>query len=459
MMAMMRKRFAIHWVGASIILILAIWLSSGTMAPYAATDPWPLVLEPCHYLANIDHFHFEAVFRMIDADEPETWFGSVVLRRILYPALAYPFVKTFGLLVGGLVATVALHLSAMMVFVTYVRRGIGDRGAAAVLWLLATYPGITYWAGLPYAYASIVPGTLFLLILLDRLSRAETPPDVLRGALLMGVIFLAYDFLPFFAPATILLLLLQKRWLHIVPAVAGLLIPTAAVAITFAIMQVPIVNSNSGTYLTVIDAYLSPSSYGMEWLALLARLPLILGSNFIFSNMIFLSLLALLGWVLAHRWGRKVVELPELALAIAILAVFLVNNLAPPYYGWQMRGEWIARLYQPLFVVLLLIVARVTELAAGRVRTVWSTVVVLTIVANASIAFGPATRNPLAAFAYHKFYAHSPPEALLTNMERFGRRPLGFCRTSHEWDDISDPRTSLNRSTFMYRYPPAPGQK
>lgn len=450
------RPFTIHAAAASVLLGLAIWLSSGTMAPYAAMDPWPLVLEPCHYLANIDHYHFEAVFRMIAADAPETWFRSVVLRRILYPILAYPFVRGFGLLAGGLIATIALHLVAVNAFAVHVRRRIGDRGAVAVLWLLATYPGITYWAGLPYSYVAIVPGTLFLLILLDRLNEAEAAQDVLRPALVMGIVFLAYDLLPFFVPAAVILLATRRRWSHLVPAVAGLLIPTAAVGIAFAVMQVPLINSNTGTYLRIVEAYLDPTAYGAEWLALLARAPLVLVSNFAYSNMIFLPLLAALGWVLGRRQGARLLELPELALAAAILAVFLANNLAPPYEGWQMRGEWIARLYQPLFAVLLVVVARVTELMSGRLRRAWTAAVVLTVLANGSIAFGPALGNPLAGFAYHKFYAHAPPETLLTNLERFGRRPLGFCGTSHAWDGIADPRTAQNRPPFMYRYPPRP---
>lgn len=149
-----------------------------------------------------------------------------------------------------------------------------------VLWLLATYPGITYWSGLRTLTSPSCREQL------DRLSRSEAWADVLRAALLMGVVFLAYDFLPFFGAAAILLLFVQKRWRPIIPALAGLLIPTMAVALMFAMMQVPLANSNTGTSLTVIAAYLNPASYGTEWLVLLARLPVVLLSNFIYSNMI-----------------------------------------------------------------------------------------------------------------------------------------------------------------------------
>ena len=154
-------------------------------------------------------------------------------------------------------------------------------------------------------------------------------------------------------------------------------------------------------------------------------------------------------------WRRKIalLELPERTLLLAGGLLFLLLNAAPPYYGWQMRGYWLARLYQPLVVVLLMIVARLTQGLEGSSFARWRMAVAAAAMLNASVAFGPLLMNPLAGWLYHKFYVHSPPGSLLLNMSRFGRRPLGFCDHDHRWDDLPNPNTPYNRPPFMYRYP------
>ena len=152
-----------------------MWLSTGTMAPYAATQQYPAVLEPCHYLVSIDHEHFTAVYHFISGDEPSVWGFSVVLRRLLFPLLSFPLTRIFGILAGGVMASFALQILGVTGFAFFVRRRVGESAAIAVLWLLATYPGITYWSGLPYSYVTIVPGSLACLMLLYRVQVAATP--------------------------------------------------------------------------------------------------------------------------------------------------------------------------------------------------------------------------------------------------------------------------------------------
>jgi len=91
-----------------------------------------------------------------------------VLRRILYPLLAYPFMKVLGFGAGGLVANVLLAVGSLLVFWPALRRRTGSKAPPALLALLATYPGWMYWAGLPYSYAIIVPLCLLCMILLWR---------------------------------------------------------------------------------------------------------------------------------------------------------------------------------------------------------------------------------------------------------------------------------------------------
>ena len=84
-------KFRVHLIAASLLMVIAIWLSSGTMYPYAATWAFPIVSKSCGYLFNIDHGAYRAAFDMLDGAPRAAWEWSVVLRRILYPLVAFPF--------------------------------------------------------------------------------------------------------------------------------------------------------------------------------------------------------------------------------------------------------------------------------------------------------------------------------------------------------------------------------
>lgn len=430
----------------------AIWLSTGTMAPYAATAEFPRILEPCHYLINVDHDQFAAVSAMIAGDPSGEWAGSVVLRRVLFAIVAYPLVQTMGFMNGGVIASILVHIIALAAFGAFVRRRVGDRGAFAATWLLATYPGVTYWAGLPYSYVAIVPGSLFAMILLYRLSDVATFRQAVRAALFLGILFTAYDLAAFFGPAAILVLIACRRSRWIAAVAGSMAIPTLLVFSMLLWLGFPLMNSNTAGYRTVLLAYLQPRDLHL-WGSYLAELPAVLLATFFFGNMIFLPLLFVAAAIVAWRRRVSLTEWPEKALLLAALALFLFANAAPAYYGWQLRGAWIARLYQPVFVAFLIAIARITQQLAAPAMRAWPAAVAIAALANASIAFGPVLMNPLAAYAYHKFYIHSPPQSLIVNLQRFGRRPLGVCSTSHAWDHIPNPNTAMNRPAFMYRYP------
>lgn len=446
----MTPRLKLHGAAAGAVLVLAIWLSSGTLSPIANTVAHPRIEEPCHYLLNVDHYHWVAIFSMLRGEPVEMWVGSVMLRRLLFHVIALPFVNVFGVLAGSLIASCLIHLVAVGGFALFVAKRIGETAAITVLWLLATYPGITYWAGLPYAYVVIVPGSIACFLLLYRLQAAETAREVAIASLLMSVIFLGYDLFAFFGPAAILILLARRRFAWIVIACAGMASMLVLVGLMFFAMGVPIMNSSTGNYPGILGAYLHPELG--PWLGYVLRVPAVLLSNFFASNFIVLPLLFCVAVIVARRWGIAVFERPDIALLVAAAALFLFNNAAPPYYGWQLRGHWIARLYQPIFVVMLIVIARVAQRAG---TGAWRAAVVAAVVVNGSLAFGPVMKNPAAAHVFHWFYAHSTSEAMLVNLERFGRRPLGVCSTNHAWDNIPDPNTPWNRPPYIYRYPPS----
>ncbi len=439
-----------HLAAAALVLVAGIWLSSGTMAPYAATVGNPPSLEPCHHLINVDHRHHLAPFFLLRGFPPEYWERSVVLRRILYPIVAYPFVLAAGFMWGGLIANAVINVAALVGFARYIGRRFGPAAAISIAWLLSTYPGITYWAGLPYGYAAIVPASIVCLIMLYRLDEAQRMREVLEAALLMGIAFLAYDLLPFFLPAAVLTLVLRRRWTWAGAAAVVSVLPSLALTGTYWAMGVDLARANSSIYMTIVQSYLFPAM-SAEWASFLARVPLVLASNFFYGNFVFLPALFAAFLLIARRSRLEIFRVPELALLVTALAIFLFNNAAPLYDGWQMRGEWIARLYQPVFVVMLAVVAR---LIAARPRAILPRgLVVATILANALVVAGPVTLTPLGPYLYHKFYAHSPGHLFLENMRKFGRRPLGICNPSHESHNV-EPATAPagRRPSFMYRY-------
>jgi hypothetical protein len=416
-----------HLVGASVLLALAIWLSSGTMAPYASTFYRPIVSKPCQYLYNVDHPLHEAAFWMLDGQPPERWQSSIVLRRILFPLLAYPLMKVAGFEVGGFVASLLCHLAAMAALALFLRRRYGDGAATAGVWLLAVYPGITYWAALPYANAAIVPASIALYILLASLEKEVGLGATALRCAAMGLLFTAYDLAPFFGVAALLVLFRRRRFAHLpVAAVCMAAAPLVTGLILKLAFHVAWTNRNTAAYGIVAAAYLHPPALGV-WARSLSDFPLVAMANFFFSNFLFLPVLFLAVVVITQRS----LTLPEGALLVAVAAVFLFNNLAPPYVAhWQMRGFFIPRLYQPLFVGLLVYVAR----ALGDRRALppfkahlLLAVSVLALAANASIAFGPIVRSGWAGPIYQHFYPHSGVQAMDDNLAKYGRRPLGFC--------------------------------
>jgi hypothetical protein len=130
-------------------------------------------------------------------------------------------------------------------------------------------------------------------------------------------------------------------------------------------------------------------------------------------------------WV---RFDRVAFDRVEGAILASTLAVFLVNNLAPPYPSWQMRGMWIPRLYQPAFVAFVLYVVRIADTTTGATRRVLVSAIVLCAVLNGAIVASPLLGWRPGQTVYARFYKHAPIDMMEKNLETFGRRPLGFCR-------------------------------
>ncbi|HEY4588339.1 MAG TPA: hypothetical protein VII86_03890, partial [Thermoanaerobaculia bacterium] len=293
------------WLSAACLLLaLGAWANTGTLAPYGATLDKPYVLDPCKYLLNIDHFHFQATFRMLDGAPRDQWEFSVVLRRILYPLLAYPFMKVWGFIGGGLIANVLLAAGSLALFWHALRRRLGTAPPPALLALLATYPGWFYWAGTPYSYAIIVPASLVCLVILWRVEELTTWRQALLAGLGLGILFTGYDLLPFFGAAAVLLLLWRRLWPSCAVLAAAMLLPTVATSVLlWKVFRVPFRNSNTEAYFNVLKSYMSPVDLHAWW-GLLWNVPEAALSNALYSNFLLLPLLVLLALLASRRLPR-----------------------------------------------------------------------------------------------------------------------------------------------------------
>lgn len=421
------------WYGLLVIgIALTVWLGSGSIAPYASSHRTPRLNE-CGYLLNLDHPHFLATFSMLNGEPRSTWEWSVVLRRILYPLLAFPWMKLLGFEAGGFFASMIINSLAGLFLVRHVLRVTGHTAAFVTGALLVMYPGITYWGGLPYGYSVIPALVIGCFISLSKIASGPCLTRVLVWSGIIGICCTGYDLLPVYAPATVLVLIYLRRFSLILPAVGAMVLPTVAVALYLSYFKgVALTNSNSGIYLSIISAFLSPSAaLYHEWFNLILAAPYIFAHNFLFSNFFALPV----AFILVYGVGRFLFGAPlsvvEWSVAMATILVWSINNFAPPYSGWQMRGVWIARIYQPIFIVFMMYIGRAFAMTGSHLvaRTGMGMAIMACIVAHWLVVVGPlfGLVKP-ADKVYYEFYHHSQPGDFALNIDMYGARPLGFCQ-------------------------------
>ncbi|MEN9662995.1 MAG: Dolichyl-phosphate-mannose-protein mannosyltransferase [Verrucomicrobiota bacterium] len=425
------RRWHLHLAGATLLFFAGLYCSTGTLTPYANTSI-PHVAKGTGYLYNPDHIHFHALFNFMDGRDRSTWDNALFLRRILYNVMAYPFMKAAGWEVGGTLASIVFNVAAFVIFVRALRRRVGETGAIFTAWILALYPGAGYWGGLPYQHALIVPGSLLLMLVLVSLAEDSGWRPVILGSVLLGLANLGYEFFMFFLPASLLLLVWQRRWLA---AIVSVFLQALPLVLWILILKYGFAqsmgNSNSASFGAIAGSYLNIGDPA-RWRAILELAPevgynLFFGANFLFLPALFLAVVAL------NAVTSRIRQHPaELTLLLAGLALFLFNNLAPEYISsWQLRGTWIARIYQPVFPAFLWFMARWWQHlpALGRwTRAALYSPVLLALGGNALIVFGPILDNPhgLSEVAFYRFYDHANHANYTANLLKFGRRPLGF---------------------------------
>ena len=130
------SRWRWHLFGAAALFCLGLYLNTGTLAPYGNTNlPW---IDPrTGYAYNTDHPHFRVLFDFVDGKGRSVWDHALFLRRILYPVLAWPFMRALGFETGGTIASLVFNLTGFVVALNLIHRRIGEKGAIFAAWILS----------------------------------------------------------------------------------------------------------------------------------------------------------------------------------------------------------------------------------------------------------------------------------------------------------------------------------
>lgn len=491
------KKYKINRILSAVTLLLVLWLASGTLTPYNLTAPLPLTMNHCAtvnkavdkytgqpfdvgspgvecrseclYVADLDHEHFLATFLMLDGADKSSFNFSVALRRILFPVLAYPFMKLMGYEVGGILTSFVLHLIVFLVFISFIRREIGEKAAIFAMWAVATFPGITFFGGMPYSYAIIFPCFMIVAILMWHLAKAENLKKVFLLSLGLGIAFLGYDLLPTFGLGALLLMLRRKMYLGAIITLAGIMIPNTLTGFVLKYYYgADALNANIAVYGFITFSYfglvqgfisnlvgIDPnSSIGAflnknapfpdlgQWFEIVKFFPLHLLFNFFYSAFLYFPIFFILLRFSKLFGERLKLNSMETAVILALFILFIFNNLAPPYRSWQMRGFGYVRIYESLSIILILYIARKIQ-TLGDLPTLKQRLLLgaasLFIALNFITSVSTFFPNSLGLWVYSSFTLYDSKygkiisdttgtiDGFKANISRYGRYPIGVC--------------------------------
>ncbi len=421
------RTFIISLLCALVLLLVEMYLNTGTLSAYAVTLENPFVREG--YIVNYDYAHYECNYHFIMGDSVDTWGWGWVLRRELFYVLAFPFFKVAGFYLGGLIAAFLITLVSFYFFIRFVYYNLGLWPAYVAMVLLATYPGIMYWIGSPFAQIMIVPCCCWIYIIMWKMQETQSLKKHLLYLSVISILFTAYDLFAFFYPAILLIYLRQYQWKKIILSLPVMIIPQVLIVYWLKSSgATELKTDNSGLYLSILQSYLHIHDVS-AWMSLVAEAPKIFFYNYFDSNFLVLpfSFLVFVVYGYATRFRFNNIEGSILFFA---LVIFLFNNLAPSYESsFPMRGEWIARIYQPVFVVMIMYTVRLSARLADLKTTqakLFAGVIVLCACLNLAINTGGVFKSAFTEMAWARFYQHSPPHSMTDNLIKFGIRPVGF---------------------------------
>jgi hypothetical protein len=418
---------------ATILFWLASWYSTGSMAVYNITCQGRVV--QCNYMTNVDHSHHGGVFLLLNGADRPFWETSVVLRRVLYAALAYPMAVFVDYFKGGVFVSILCSYLAFLAFVLFVRKYIGQAGAYTAMALLLFYPGIYYWVGSPYVYSAIFPCCLLSGMALYKMAAANNFLHLLFLSLFIGILALGYDILPFVVPAVLIILWRKKNYLFIPLSLLLMVLPSSVWGYILANhYKVSLINSNTKVYSDIISGYLNPKYWNTDFLVRIAEnfIPdfatIFFTSNFIFLPALFLIILL---FSLLSKYKLKM-EVYEYGFLGSVFLLFAFINCCPRYdYAWNMSGTWIARLYQPAFVGFAFFIARYVQQYSKELTAVWRYaafgLIGIAFSLNFIVVSGTMTKSELSSQVYYYFYKHGEPTTMIQNLNKYGHYPLGTC--------------------------------
>jgi hypothetical protein len=404
-------------VCALLILNAVAWyFNTGTLAPYAATLPDPYVSPDTGLLGNWDDAHHMAVMDMLEGKDG-FWKGSVVFRRPLHAWLCLPFNRLCDYRISGILLNLVLYQMAMLVLWKHLKKSEGEREGIIALSLLSVYPGFTYWSGMPYCYGLIAPFCIVSPVIVDACLKAESSWNAAAISLFLGVCFLGYDVYVIFIPVLFLTGCLLRKPIRGMICCALSIAPLLAMVFTYRNLGLSLQNDNAEVYSTIARAWLTAPETGVNVNWHLASLA---AKSFVFSNFVILPLLFLLTCCLC--WKTSVRSF-DVALLAIVCGLFGFLNACPEYSGkWQMRGEFMNRLYQPVFISIVCVCAR----SMVRLRSLGSVLLGLAMLGQASVVFSGILGLGYMQTAYERFYPHADAGQYNLNLEEYGRRPLGF---------------------------------
>ncbi len=405
-----------------------MWLNSGNMSVYAATLTNPHSMQG--YITNYDDLHYYMNYKMIRGVTPkEEWKHSYTLRRVGLYVVGYPIFFVFGFYWGGEITSFLIVLFAFLYFIRFIRKKYGVPAAYAGMLLCSCYTGIMYWIGSPFAQNTIFPISVLVYIIMYNLENTENLKQAILWWILLGILFTGYDLFILFLPAVFFYYCSKRKWLWAFLSALFIFLPQVLVELALQSYGALAHNENKDLYLVILNAWLTQFTLP-DFIQHLKELPQIFVQNILDTGFIVLPSLFLVIFSVAQIAYRFKLNKIETSLLLGMLWLWLFLNLAPTYaHHWQLRGVDMARIYQPLFIVMVMYIVRFANYLSHTNKTRIRAYFILLFFSFFTCVWlntGGWFENKITQKMYRNFYRHSDDDAYLKNIAHFGKRPLGF---------------------------------
>jgi hypothetical protein len=409
------------------ILFIQMWMNTGNMSVYAATLKDPHMMNG--YITNYDDLHYEMNYKMMMGVKPKSeWKFSFTLRRIGMFIAGYPFFYIFGFYWGGEITSFLMALVAFIALIVWTKKRFGMMAAYGMMALAGTYTGIMYWIGSPFAHNTIFPATVFTTIIMHRKGMLDTLKKAMVNWLLIGLLFTGYDLFIIFIPAIMLFYLFKRKWKWALLSAVIIFLPQVIVEYSLQAYGALFHNENKDLYGLILDAWFHHFSFPEFWFNI-KSLPFIFYHNFLDTGFFILPFIFLIVFIFGRlRYGFRLSYI-ETCIFSGVFFLWLFLNLCPSYGGiWLLRGTGIARLYQPLFMPMILYIARFIQFLyqEKKIIVISTALIIFYAIILIAVNTGGWYGSTFTQTIYHSFYRHSPEDIYLKNIEYYGKKPLGF---------------------------------